>query len=107
MDSKLIELSDGLLIEVSASEDDANPISSTYVEKVENAFSQIDEVLTTVSNSLASNWHKFNEQTAVEKATIELGVGFEGEGNIFVTKAKANANLTITLELKPKPADKK
>ena len=38
----------------------------------------------------------------IEQAEIQLGLSFEAEGNLYITKAKGNANLTIKLTLKPK-----
>lgn len=33
---------------------------------------------------------------------MELGLGFEAEGNLYITKAKGNANLLVRFTLKPK-----
>jgi hypothetical protein len=38
----------------------------------------------------------------IEQAEIELGLSFEGEGNLYVTKSKLGANLTVKLVLTPK-----
>lgn len=38
----------------------------------------------------------------IEQAEIELGLSFEGEGNLYITKSKAGASLTVKLTLKPK-----
>lgn len=38
----------------------------------------------------------------IERAEIELGLSFEGEGNLYVTKSSAGANLKVKLSLKPK-----
>lgn len=37
---------------------------------------------------------------------MELGLGFEAEGNLYITKAKGNANLTVKLKLAPKATEK-
>jgi len=102
MATKLIKLQEGLLIEVQIAEGQAEQVAGGHAERVAASFEQIQSVLDVVCTSLAENWEKLNTPTTVEKATVELGLGFEGEGNVFVTKAKANANLTVTLELKPK-----
>lgn len=39
---------------------------------------------------------------SIEQAEVELGLSFEGEGNLFVTKSTLGANLKIKLILKPK-----
>lgn len=47
-------------------------------------------------------WDELNQDMHIERAEIELGLSFEGEGNIYVTKATASANLVVKLQLKPK-----
>ena len=43
-----------------------------------------------------------NQDIVMEKAEVEMGIGFSAEGNIFVAKGSANANLKVKLVLKPK-----
>ena len=104
MPTKLIKLSDGLLVEVEVTGNEAQQISGGAAEKVKASMEKIQPILTAICRPLTAAWHEISQETAIEKATIELGLSFEGEGNLFVTKSKAGANLTITLELKPKPA---
>jgi hypothetical protein len=40
---------------------------------------------------------------AVTEAEVEISLGFEAEGNVFIAKGKTNASLTLRLTLKPKP----
>jgi hypothetical protein len=51
---------------------------------------------------IAEVWKELNQDMHIEQAEVELGLGFEAEGNLYITKAKGNANLTVTLTLKPK-----
>jgi hypothetical protein len=46
-------------------------------------------------------WKELSEEIYIEKAEVELGLSFEGEGNIYITKSKAGANLTVKIILKP------
>ena len=46
-------------------------------------------------------WQELNKEMTIAETQIELGLSFEGEGNVYVTKATAGANLTITMTLKP------
>jgi len=38
----------------------------------------------------------------LEKAEVEIGIGFSAEGNIFIAKGKGSANLKVKLVLSPK-----
>ena len=102
MPTKLIELDDGILIEIDAPEDDVQQISGGFVERVNTNIDKIESILTKVTKPISNAWQKIDEEVDIEKATVELGLSFEGEGNLFVTKSTAGANLTVTLELKPK-----
>lgn len=102
MATKLIELKEGVLVEVEVSANDARAISGGLAEKVSASFSSIRPILETVAQSLADTWHGMNPHVDVEKMTLELGLSFEGEGNIYITKVTSGANLTVSMELKPK-----
>ena len=38
----------------------------------------------------------------IEQAEVEVGLNFEGQGNIYITKGKGGTNLKVKLVLKPK-----
>jgi hypothetical protein len=47
-------------------------------------------------------WQELNREMSVDQAEVELGLGFQGEGNLFVTKAVGRANFTVKLTMSPK-----
>lgn len=102
MATKLIELADGILVEVEVEAGAARQISGGAAERVQSSLAQIEPLILAVSKTISSTWKQMHENLEIEKATVELGLSFEGSGNIFITQAKAGANLTVTLELKPK-----
>lgn len=51
-------------------------------------------------------WKELNKELLVDAAEVELGLGFEAEGNLYITKAKGSANLVVRLTLKPAPANR-
>lgn len=104
MPTKLIQLGDGLLIEVDASEDEVRQISGGVVDKVSTTIDKIESILVKVCRPVTAAWQAIEQDMDVEQAEVELGLSFEGEGNLYVTKAKANANLTVKLVLKPRIA---
>ncbi len=103
MATKLIELEDGILIEVEAQEDEAQQISSRAAEAVSSSFSKIKPLLKKAVQPIAELWNELDQDVAIEAAEVTINFSFEGEGNIYVTKAKAGSNLSVKLILKPKP----
>jgi hypothetical protein len=102
MATKLIELEDGILVEVEVPEDQARQISSHLADKVSSTFDQIQPILVKTCHPIIAAWKEISEDIQIEQAEVELGFSFEGEGNLYVTKAKGKANLTVKLMLKPK-----
>ena len=102
MATKLIELADGTLIEVEVPSDQAQQISGGFADKVSATFDKIHSILVKTCRPITAAWQEINQDLDIEQAEIELGLSFEGEGNLYVTKSKAGANLTIKLVLKPR-----
>lgn len=103
MNPQLIELADGILIEVEPTQNFATLVDagSPPIEKVDAAINKITPVITKLGQSIAAAWHELNKGMTITETEIEIGLSFEAEGNIYVTKATGNANLKITLTLKP------
>lgn len=102
MATKLIELEDGTLVEVQAPPDQAQQIAGGFADKVGTSFKQVLPIVVKVCKPITAAWRELSQDMDVEKAEIELGLAFEGEGNVYVTKATAGANLTVKLILKPR-----
>lgn len=102
MATKLIELQDGTLVEIEVPGDQVEQISGSAANKVEATIDKIKPVLLKVCEPINAVWQEMNKDMHIEQAEVELGLSFEAEGNLYVTKAKANSNLTVKLVLKPK-----
>jgi hypothetical protein len=102
MTSKLIELEDGTFVEVEVPPDQAQQISGGFADKVTATFDKIKPILIKTCRPIADAWKEINREMQIEQAEIELGLSFEGEGNLYVTKSKAGANLSVKLVLKPR-----
>ena len=98
MSTKLIRLADGTLVEAEVSPGEATQISGGAARRVESSLERVEPILTNVCRSIAKSWDAITD-LHVEKVSVELGLSFEGEGNIFVSRAKAGANLVVTLTL--------
>lgn len=101
MATSLIELEEGILVEVQVDDAKAEQISGTLIEKVGSSFEKITPILLTVSKRFKDAWAKARKEVSISKAEIELGIGFDAEGNLYVTKAKASANITVKLYVAP------
>ncbi|MBE9258987.1 hypothetical protein IQ228_16975 [Dolichospermum sp. LEGE 00246] len=102
MATKLIELEDGILVEVEIPEGQARQISGSFADRVNTTFDKIKPILIKTCRPVAEAWKELNQDMEIEQAEIEIGFSFEAEGNIYVTKAKTGTNLKVKLVLKPK-----
>ena len=106
MSTKLIRLEDGSLIEVEATVDEAEQIAGgSAAERVHSTFDKIAPLLKKVCMPIANTRKELNQDMYVDQAEVEIGLSFESEGNVYVTKAKAGANLKIKLVMKQKTED--
>lgn len=100
MATKLIQLEDGMLVEVEVPQEQAQQISGGFADKVDTTFEKMKPVLIKVCQPIADVWKEINKDMVVEQAEVQIGFSFEAEGNIYITKSKAGANLTVKLVLK-------
>jgi hypothetical protein len=102
MATKLIKLNDGTLVEVEVSAEQAQPISGGLADKVNETFDKIRPILVRTCRPIAAAWSEISQEMDIEQAEVQIGLSFEAEGNLYVTKSKAGANLVVKLVLKPK-----
>ncbi len=100
MPTRLIELADGTLVEIEASIDHSEEISGGVAQRVKATLDQIEPTMLRVCQPLIAFCRELDQSEGIESAEIELGFGFEGEGNLYVAKAKSSAN--IVLKITPK-----
>ena len=104
MSKKLIELENGLLMEVDVPQSEIEMISggSDMVEKVNKSMDTVKEMLIKSVEPITQAYEALNQDVVLEKAEVEIGIGFSAEGNIFIAKGKGSANLKVKLVLSPK-----
>ena len=104
MSKKLIELANGLLMEVDVPQSEIEMISggSDMVEKVNKSMDTVKEMLIKSIEPITQAYEVLNQDVVLEKAEVEIGIGFSAEGNIFIAKGNASANLKVKLVLSPK-----
>lgn len=101
MTTKLIELSDGLLVEVAADEDAVQQISAGSADRVDRALDGARSLLKKAVQPVVSVWDELNQDLTIETVEIQLALGFEAEGNLFVARGTGSANITFTLTVSP------
>src|SRR3989304_6712365 len=87
MASKLIELEGGTLVEIEIPGDQAEQISGGLADKVGATLDRIKPILINTCKPIIAAWHELNQDLHIEKAEVELGLSFEGEGNLYITKS--------------------
>lgn len=102
MATKLIRLQDGTLIEVEVPEGEVQQIVSSKAKAVHAAFDEIKPVLLQTCKPIAAALKEVRDEVGLEQVEMELGVSFEVEGNVYITKATLGANVIVRMTLKNK-----
>ena len=100
MATRLIKLEDGTLIEVEVTGEEVQQISSSLADKVDATLGKIKPILLKTCQPVIAALKDLQKEIDLEQAEIEMGLSFESEGNIYITKAKLGANLLIRMTLK-------
>lgn len=103
MTTALIRLNDGSLVEVDIPDDQVEQIAGGLPRQVKTSIDVIKPILTNICRPIVAAWKEldgFDQGTSVQGAEIEIGLGFEGEGNVYIAKAKTGVNVTVRLMLK-------
>lgn len=101
MPYKLIRLSDDTLVEVATDEGESQPMASGANLIQSSSLDKIEPIMLKACRAISNTWRTLSEEIKIEKTEVELGLSFEGQGNLYITKAKAGANFTVKLTIKP------
>jgi hypothetical protein len=102
MATKLIMLKDQVLVEVDAPSDQVQKISGGIADKVDSNLQKLRPLITKACDPILEGWQELSQKVQIERAEVELGLSFEGEGNLYITKATAGANFKIKLIIRPR-----
>jgi len=106
MTTELIRLQDDLLVEVQSNpEDTPRQIAASAAERAEGAMDQARELLLKAVQPLASVWDELNRDLTIDEVEIQLGLGFEASGKLFIVQGTGSANISFTLKVRPKTQD--
>jgi hypothetical protein len=105
MTTELIQLQDGLLVEVQSDpQDEPRQIVASAAELADGAMEQARELLLKAVQPVVSVWSELNRDLTIEKVEIELGLGFEATGKLFIAQGTGKANVNFKLTVRPKVA---
>lgn len=102
METMLIQLSDNIIVEVEVPKDISYPVHGGKIRTVRAAFGQVQSILKDIAQPLSIAWKEMNKDMNIKEAEVEVCLGFEAEGNIYIATSKASANLTVKFILSPK-----
>lgn len=102
--TKLIELEDGIFIEVEVPTDKAKQIASSFADRVDKTVGIIKPVLVKICHPVSEALQEINSQMPIEgsEAEVEINLGFTTEGNVYVTKLQSSSSLKIKIKFQPK-----
>lgn len=100
MPTKLIKLSDETLVEVEIIENRVEQISGSIADKVDKNLQNIKPLILNASAPINEALKEIEKKNKIESIEAEIAIGFEGEGNLYITKAKAKANIVLKLKFK-------
>ena len=98
---ELIKLEEGVLIEVENSDNHIEQISGGSANQLDKNIDIIVPLLKRIISPLKNTFDELNKDMSIEKAEVEIGLGFEVGGDVFIVKGKGKANLSVKLTLLP------
>lgn len=101
---QLIEMDEGVLVEVDVEQPVATRASAGGVVQVDRRITDVMATLSAVVRPFASVWNELSREVEMNEATVSLSLGITGGGNFFIAKGETSANLEVELKFKPKPA---
>lgn len=100
MMARLLETSDGILIEYDSGEFDEK-ISAGSTDKVEKGLEQIAPLLTKACARMKEIWADAQAAAQIDQVQIQMGLNFEAGGSLYIAQAKSGASISVTITLKP------
>lgn len=100
MHSRLIELADGIYVEVTAASGEPEEVSGRLAKKVDASLDKLVPVLNRLCAIAGQVLTSEGNGPRPDSAEVEFGIGFEGEGDLYLAKLRTSANVIIRLSIK-------
>jgi hypothetical protein len=95
---KIIELNDGLEVEVELSENQAREIS--FNQKINSSIEDISGLLSKVIKPISNTFKELNKQVELSETKVTLGVKIGVEGGFILAKSTAEAHIQVEMVLR-------
>ena len=107
--SKLIKMptkEGSIIVEVETAEGEIIPVSKTgerVIEEANEAFEKVESAIIDTGSKLSRALKNLAEkEPSLESASLEFGLQFTGEGNIYLVKTAAQGSIKVSINLKLK-----
>lgn len=97
---KVIELKDGLSVEVEVDDNQIHEVSDRG--SVDSSLSKIKDFMGIVTKPLVSTFEELNKEVSIQKAKVSLGIKFGIEGGFILAKGNTDTNIAIEFIVRPK-----
>jgi hypothetical protein len=97
----LLQLEDGTLVEAWAPGAHTERISGGLARIVASGMDRLAPAVVAAARSVLTACDALSNERKVEELELELGLGFEAEGNVYVTRSMATANVVVRLKFRP------
>jgi hypothetical protein len=98
--TKLIELNDGILVEVQAQEGGYEALSSRLADRVTTSIDGIGALASKLCKQVGDSLKDLKHDVEIEHVEVALNLGFEAEGNIYIARLGADANVSVTFTIR-------
>lgn len=99
--TKIIQLKDGINVEVEIPADQAHEIAfSSQNTTVDNSIDEIQSLLTKVIHPFTETYRELNKNISLESAKVAIGINIGIEGNFILAKSNLGANIQVEITFK-------
>ena len=88
-------------MEIETSDEEVTQISSRGARKVDRTLAVLQPLIVSIGRHVAATCQQLARTAEVREAEIEMGLSFEAEGNLYITKSTTGANLLVRLRMTP------
>lgn len=105
MAAEFVELQDGILVEIEPDPERPRQIAGGTIALVDATIDAAKDLLLKAVQPVVSVWSELNRDLTIDQVVIELGLGFEAGGQLFIAKGTGKANINFKMTVKPKPQE--
>jgi hypothetical protein len=95
-----------IIVEVETTEDEIIPVSKIgerIIKEAKEAFEGVESAIIDTGSKLSRALKNLAEkEPSLESASLEFGLQFTGEGNIYLVKTAAQGSIKVSINLKLK-----